>query len=139
MTAQTIPVDPFELIVFGGTGDLSRRKLLPALCRSADAGHLNERTHVVGLGRGKLTDGEFRTNLAAGGRIDLSGIPDAAQKLAREAARRCGWDDVGIDICAYQGEYYILEANMKYGREGFREAGMNYHEILANLISEGVI
>ena len=26
-----VPVEPFEIIVFGGTGDLARRKLLPAL------------------------------------------------------------------------------------------------------------
>ena len=29
MTAQFIPVDPFDLVVFGGTGDLAMRKLLP--------------------------------------------------------------------------------------------------------------
>jgi glucose-6-phosphate 1-dehydrogenase len=31
MSAQIIPVDPFDYIVFGGTGDLAERKLLPAL------------------------------------------------------------------------------------------------------------
>ena len=31
MTSRVIPVDPFTLVVFGGSGDLSRRKILPAL------------------------------------------------------------------------------------------------------------
>ena len=31
MTSQLIPVEPFDFIIFGGTGDLSERKLLPAL------------------------------------------------------------------------------------------------------------
>ena len=31
MTSQIIPVDPFDFIIFGGTGDLAERKLLPAL------------------------------------------------------------------------------------------------------------
>ncbi|HCH73342.1 MAG TPA: hypothetical protein DFK19_18010, partial [Ochrobactrum sp.] len=31
MTSQTIPVEPFDCIVFGGSGDLAERKLIPAL------------------------------------------------------------------------------------------------------------
>src|ERR1041385_6820245 len=31
MTSQIIPVDPFDFIIFGGTGDLSERKLVPSL------------------------------------------------------------------------------------------------------------
>ena len=31
MTSRVIPVDPFTLVVFGATGDLARRKLLPAM------------------------------------------------------------------------------------------------------------
>jgi glucose-6-phosphate 1-dehydrogenase len=31
MSSQIIPVDPFDYVVFGGTGDLAERKLLPAL------------------------------------------------------------------------------------------------------------
>ena len=31
MTSRVIPVEPFTLVVFGATGDLARRKLLPAL------------------------------------------------------------------------------------------------------------
>ena len=31
MSSQIIPVEPFDCIVFGGTGDLAERKLLPAL------------------------------------------------------------------------------------------------------------
>ena len=31
MSSQFIPVEPFDYVVFGGTGDLAERKLLPAL------------------------------------------------------------------------------------------------------------
>ena len=31
MVARVVPVDPFDLVIFGATGDLSRRKLIPAL------------------------------------------------------------------------------------------------------------
>ena len=33
MVSRVIPVDPFDLIIFGGTGDLAQRKILPALYR----------------------------------------------------------------------------------------------------------
>ena len=49
MVARVVPVEPFDLVVFGGTGDLSRRKLLPALSRNEDEGH--DRFRVIAVGR----------------------------------------------------------------------------------------
>jgi ribosomal protein S6--L-glutamate ligase len=83
--------------------------------------------------------GNHRTNVAAGGAIDLSPLPQAALKLALHVAATCGWDDVGIDICEHRGQFYVLEANMKYGREGFRRAGIDYHKMLEKLIIDGEI
>ncbi len=85
------------------------------------------------------SDGEFRTNVAAGGRIELNDVPAGAVRLACETARRCGWDDVGIDVCEHQGNFYVLEGNMKYGKEGFRQAGLDYPKLLTELIEKGVI
>ena len=86
-----------------------------------------------------VSPGEFRTNVAAGGTIDLSPVPEAARRLALQTAAAGCWDDVGIDICLYRGQFYVLEANMKYGREGFRKAGLDYHYILERLIVDGTI
>jgi ribosomal protein S6--L-glutamate ligase len=83
--------------------------------------------------------GDFRTNVAAGGRIELDGIPQSALRLARDTAQCCGWDDVGIDICEHQGAFYVLEGNMKYGKEGFQKAGLDYQQVMYDLISRGVI
>ena len=60
MTSQTIPVDPFDLIVFGGTGDLAERKLIPALFERQRAGQFSEPTRIIGASRSKLSDDEFR-------------------------------------------------------------------------------
>jgi ribosomal protein S6--L-glutamate ligase len=84
-------------------------------------------------------DGEFRTNVAVGGKISLDSVPDGALRLAREAARVCRWDDVGIDICSHNDDYLILEANMKYGKEGFRAWGMDYYQIMEKMIDDGRI
>ena len=83
--------------------------------------------------------GEFRTNVALGGRISLDPVPEAALTLARQVACVCGWDDVGLDICCHDGQYTILEANMKYGREGFRAAGIDYFQMMEQLIDDGQI
>lgn len=82
---------------------------------------------------------EFRTNVALGGKISLDPIPENAQELARFTARACGWDDVGIDICEYKGELYVLEGNMKYGKEGFRKAGIDYTKLMESLIENDYI
>ena len=83
--------------------------------------------------------GEFRTNVARGGRISLAPVPEAAIALAQRAAQVCGWDDVGMDICCHDGQFSILEANMKYGREGFRAAGIDYFQMMERLIDDGQI
>ena len=84
-------------------------------------------------------DGEFRTNVARGGRIALDRVPEPALALARRAARMCRWNDVGIDICRDGDGYTILEANMKYGREGFRAAGIDYFKMMEQMIDDGRI
>jgi ribosomal protein S6--L-glutamate ligase len=80
--------------------------------------------------------GEFRTNVAAGGRICFDNIPEKALALAKRAAQVCRWDDVGIDLCRQEDGFVILEANMKYGKEGFRAAGMNYSRIMEQMIED---
>lgn len=83
--------------------------------------------------------GEFRTNVSAGGRILLDAVPRAALDLARHTAHKCRWDDVGLDICCAAGQWYVLEANMKYGKSGFRAAGLDYYQLMDDLIANGTI
>jgi glucose-6-phosphate 1-dehydrogenase len=51
---------PQTLVVFGGSGDLARRKLLPALYDLAYEGLMPERYAIVGSGGSRLDDGGFR-------------------------------------------------------------------------------
>lgn len=83
--------------------------------------------------------GDFRTNIAAGGSVLLDPVPEKATELALSAARKCQWDDVGIDVICSRGRYYILEANMKYGREGFSKAGIDYVRLMESLIEKGQV
>lgn len=48
------------IVIFGASGDLTSRKLIPALFRLDAVGQLPEDTHVVGVARRPYTDDEFR-------------------------------------------------------------------------------
>jgi ribosomal protein S6--L-glutamate ligase len=83
--------------------------------------------------------GEFRSNVALGGRVSLEPVPEEVRNLALHTARACGWNDVGIDLCRHEGSCYVLEANMKYGLQGFREAGMDYVRLMEMMIEQNEI
>lgn len=55
MVARVVPVEAFDLVVFGGTGDLARRKLLPALYHRMQDGQMPSGARIVGTGRSKLS------------------------------------------------------------------------------------
>ena len=56
--------DNCMLIIFGASGDLTRRKLVPALFSLYQKNLLPEKFGVLGVGRTKLTDTTFRKNLS---------------------------------------------------------------------------
>ena len=64
---------PARIVIFGITGDLARRYLLPALAALDDAGRLPKDFEIVGMGRSDMSDDEIRAHLregAAGRRLD---------------------------------------------------------------------
>lgn len=79
-------------------------------------------------------ENDFRTNISQGGNIIFDPVPEKALNLALYTAKKCGWDDVGIDIIEKNGEFLIIEANMKYGTQGFRAAGIDYKKMLEKMI-----
>jgi glucose-6-phosphate 1-dehydrogenase len=63
MSAQTKPVANFDLVIVGGTGDLARRKLLPALFHRYCDGQLPAGARIIGGGRDELTDDDYRLQM----------------------------------------------------------------------------
>jgi len=57
---ERLPVAPTTLVIFGATGDLARRKLLPALYNLAHEGALPERFHLVGVSRKEKENEDYR-------------------------------------------------------------------------------
>ncbi len=58
--AEFIPVGSFDIVIFGGTGDLSRRKLLPALYHRWADGQIPEDARIIGVSRSDMDDAAFR-------------------------------------------------------------------------------
>jgi len=54
---------PFSLVIFGASGDLARRKLIPALWSLYAARTLPEPFAIVATARTEMTDDEFRTRM----------------------------------------------------------------------------
>ncbi len=64
--ALRAPAPPCAMVVFGATGDLTRRKLMPALYNLAAGGHLPETFAVLGCARREWSRGEFCERMRAG-------------------------------------------------------------------------
>ena len=101
MTARIIPVDPFDIVVFGATGDLAQRKLIPALFHRDEQGQLSNDTRIIGTSRREMSDDEFRkfatTALETYVEEKLR-TPEVIQKflnrliyIAAEASKEDGW------------------------------------------------
>lgn len=64
MASRVIPVEDFDLVIFGVTGDLARRKIIPALYRRFVAGQMPGEARVFGAARADLSQDEFRAMMA---------------------------------------------------------------------------
>lgn len=53
------PVNPFDLVIFGATGDLAARKLIPAMYHRHCAGQLPEQARIIALGRGSMSSDDY--------------------------------------------------------------------------------
>ena len=76
---ERLPVPGTTLVIFGATGDLARRKLLPAIYNLAHEGALPERFNLIGVSRRDQSDDEFR---------------DFARESIKEFSRREADDEV---------------------------------------------
>ncbi len=76
----------FDLVLFGGTGDLAWRKLMPALFQAFRHGTLPEGGRIIGVGRDDLSSEQYRSLMQSRfDKVDLSKRP-SAEEFARFAA-----------------------------------------------------
>ncbi|MBU6123180.1 glucose-6-phosphate dehydrogenase [Hymenobacter siberiensis] len=99
-------IKPTVFVIFGGTGDLNARKLSPALYNLFLDGWLPEQFAIIGTGRTKLTDAEFRTILLA----DLNEFSRSGK------AKKEAWDKFSPHIY-----YQVSDVKMPAAYEEFSQ------------------
>src|SRR3954447_6228378 len=144
---ERLPIPPTVITIFGATGGLSRRKLLPALYNLAHEGALPERFFLVGVSRSEKSDDEFRDEAREAITQFSRRTPDDAVLDALLARMRYvgfsfddaeGYPKLGQAIDAADEEagqtlnrvYYLSTAPDYFGviPEQLREAGLHRHK-----------
>src|SRR5271166_86116 len=69
--------DPCVMVIFGYSGDLTRRKLIPALYNLASQQLLSRAFAVIGVGRGPMSDDDARKKLTEQCKQFATGAVDA--------------------------------------------------------------
>src|SRR3954465_6967726 len=81
-TVPATPPDGCVLVIFGASGDLTRRKLLPAIYNLAESGHLPEKYAIIGVARPAINESSYRAKLREQVR-QAAGEPLEEDKWAR--------------------------------------------------------
>ncbi len=108
MVARVIPVEKFDLVIFGATGDLAKRKILPGLYRRWKEGQIPEGAAIIGAARSAMTRAEFQ-DLVASALEEflpkaevlpdvLSGFIDMLSYVKIDARGDGGWQELGTHM-----------------------------------------
>jgi glucose-6-phosphate 1-dehydrogenase len=93
LTTRSMP-QPCTVVIFGATGDLTHRKLIPALYNIAADGDLPSALTVVGFARREKTDEQFRAELE-----------EAARKFSRQSVQDELWKSFAGRIYYHRSEF----------------------------------
>ena len=112
MTPRIIPVDPFDLVVFGATGDLAQRKLLPALFHREQQGQIPPGARIIGTSRRTMSDAEFRAQAMAAIEAHVA-KEDRPSDVCERFIDRLEY--VAVDVAQKQG-WMVLSKALKDGK-----------------------
>jgi glucose-6-phosphate 1-dehydrogenase len=93
LSTRAVP-QPCAMVIFGATGDLTHRKLIPALYNLAADGELPPAVNVIGFARRPKTDDEFREELA-----------ETTKKFSRQPVRDDIWKTFAQSVFYHQSEF----------------------------------
>jgi glucose-6-phosphate 1-dehydrogenase len=88
---------PTSIIIFGASGDLTQRKLVPSLFNSFIKGRMPSKFRIVGYGNTVFTDEQFRTHLCEG-----------MKQFAPFEYREEEWNNFAPNLAYQQGRYTDL-------------------------------
>lgn len=104
MVSRVIPVSAFDLVLFGATGDLARRKIWPGLFHRYVAGQFDEHSRILGVSRSEFETEEFRKSVkdsisAAGAdEAQLDGFVKLVDYISLDATGERGWERLATAV-----------------------------------------
>ena len=93
LSTRAVP-QPCSVVIFGATGDLTHRKLVPALYNLAADGELPPAVAVVGFARREKSDDEFRHEME-----------ESTRKFSRQSVRDEIWKTFAQSIFYHQSDF----------------------------------
>ena len=93
LSTRAVP-QPCSIVIFGATGDLTHRKLIPALYNLAADGELPPAVVIIGFARRPKNDDDFRKEME-----------EAVRKFSRQAVRDEIWKTFSQSLFYHQSEF----------------------------------
>ena len=119
MVSRIIPVESFDLIIFGATGDLAKRKIFPGLFRRFLAGQMPNDSKIIGAARSNLSQNTFsvlvENSIKSFAEIkfeknDLRDFLNCLNYLQIDAAGAGGWNELKklLDLKKYERFIFLF-------------------------------
>jgi len=112
-----LPVSTFDLVVFGGTGDLARRKLIPALYHRFCDGQLSDDSRIIGTSRSSRSKSEYADQMKAAYN-EFSGGDDYDDSQWKAFAKKLNYTN--LDIGSKKADWSGLVKALKGGEDRVR-------------------
>ena len=122
MAEKKEQADPCTIVIFGASGDLTSRKLLPALHSLSCEGLLHPQTNVIGLAWTDLTEGAFRDFSTRASWSTRGSSPGARRSARAGLASQSGFPTSAANSKT-SDTYAALARLLEQPREGYRDAG----------------
>ena len=74
----------------------------------------------------------FHHNVARGAQTRFGDVPPEALELVARVATALAIDHAGFDLAEVNGHWYLIEANVRFGNFGLKEAGVDTGQIIAD-------
>ena len=100
-SARPAKAPPCAIVIFGASGDLTKRLLMPALYNLAKAGRLSDKFALIGVDRSEKSHEDFREELAQGVRRFVS---DTATSSVAEPFDAKTWDFLATRMTHVDGD-----------------------------------
>jgi glucose-6-phosphate 1-dehydrogenase len=137
---ERLPVHPTTLVIFGATGDLAHRKLLPAIYNLAHEGALPEGFNLIGVSRSEMSDDDYRA-MARDSIKEYSRRPPDEQvleKLLERVRYVAGMFDVDSVFERLKSELaqFDEEAGIAFNRIFYLSTAPNFFALIVKKLGE---